>query len=367
MANIEKKKDEVSIRGLLSGDKFKAEIQRALPAHLKPDRFIRVALTAMTKTPKLAQCDKASFFNCLLSLSQLGIEPDGRRAHLIPFENRKRGVTECQLIIDYKGIVELVMRSGNVSNIHADVLCMNDVFEYDRGEIKTHRIDFKQPRGEVYGAYAICRFKDGTEKTEVMTKGEIESIRKRSRAGQDGPWVTDWNEMAKKTVFRRLSKWLTLSPEQRDVLEKDDDQLEPIAHSVKFVDIEPEKGIKALENKLSEEPQEPEEQEAPEALDTEANTEEKPSEPIEEPDARIVGKVKAVAGKPTKKKGVTRYGILIIEQDGEVETWVNTFDSKLFDAAIDYKANEITVEALARTTEYGLDLESISELVEDAN
>jgi recombination protein RecT len=255
--SIEKKNKEVSIRGLLAGEEFKSEIQRALPAHLKPERFIRVALTAMTKTPKLAECDKASFFNCLLSLSQLGIEPDGRRAHLIPFENRKRGVVECQLIIDYKGIVELVMRSGNVSNIHADVVCENDIFRYDKGEIKAHQIDFKRERGTVYAAYAICRFKDGTEKSEVMTRDEIESIRKRSRAGQAGPWVTDWNEMAKKTVFRRLSKWLTLSPEQRDVLEKDDDQLEPI-HNMKFVDIEPEKGVKALEARLSENKPDPE-------------------------------------------------------------------------------------------------------------
>jgi len=214
-----------TLRDMLEGDVFKAQVARALPKHLKADRFIRIACTAIMRTPKLQQCEQVSFFNSLLTLSQLGIEPDGRRAHLIPFENRKRGVVECQLIIDYKGLVELAMRTGQVSYIHADVICDNDVFEYDKGEIKQHKIDFKKPRGKVYATYAICRFKDGTEKAEVMPMEEIVAIQKRSKAGNCGPWMTDFNEMAKKTVFRRLSKWITLSPEYRDALEHDADTL----------------------------------------------------------------------------------------------------------------------------------------------
>jgi len=214
-----KETKQLTVRELIEGDAFKNQIAKALPKHLTPDRFIRIAITALTKTPKLAQCTPASLFNCLLNLSQLGIEPDGRRAHLIPYGD------QATLIIDYKGIVELVMRSGLVANIHADVICENDVFEYDRGAITAHKIDFKKPRGNVYAVYSICRFKDGTEKSEVMTRDEVESVRARSKAGKSGPWVTDWNEMAKKTVFRRLSKWLTLSPEYRDALEVDDDKI----------------------------------------------------------------------------------------------------------------------------------------------
>lgn len=222
------KQKTASIRHLLEGDAFRQQVSKSLPTHLKPDRFIRIALTTMMRTPKLAECDQASFFNSLLTLSQLGIEPDGRRAHLIPFNNTKRRLVECQLIVDYKGLAELAMRSGVVSNLHADVVCENDVFEYDCGEIKSHRIDFRKPRGAVYAAYAICRFKDGSSKCDVMDRESVEAIRARSRAGNNGPWVTDWNEMAKKTVFRRLSKWLPLSPEFRDALEADDDDLPPI-------------------------------------------------------------------------------------------------------------------------------------------
>lgn len=214
-----------TIRSTLEGNAFKDAVAKALPKHLNAERFIRVALTAITRVPKLRDCDQASFFTALLNLSQLGLEPDGRHAHLIPFENRKRGVTECQLIVDYKGLAELAYRSGAISFIHADVVCENDEFVFDRGQITKHVINYRKPRGDVYAAYAICRFKDASEKCEVMSREEIESIRKRSRAGQSGPWVTDWTEMAKKTVFRRLSKWLPLSSEQRDVAELEDDRI----------------------------------------------------------------------------------------------------------------------------------------------
>jgi len=215
-----------TIKELLDSEAFKIQVAKALPRHLTPDRFLRVAATALMRTPKLRDCDQVSFFNALLSLSQLGLEPDGRNAHLIPFENRKRGVTECQLIIDYKGLVDLANRSGTVANIHADKVCENDVFEFDRGEIKKHLIDFRKPRGEAYAFYSLVRFKDGSEKCEVMPREEIEKIRGRSRAGTSGPWCTDFEEMAKKTCFRRLSKWIQLSPEFRQALEHDDDKLE---------------------------------------------------------------------------------------------------------------------------------------------
>lgn len=225
---LAEREEPKTIRALLDDDKFKIQVARALPKHLTPDRFMRVAATAIMKTPLLKECEQVSFINALLSLSQLGIEPDGRRAHLIPFKNNKRGVVECTLIIDYKGLVELAMRSGTVANIHADVVCENDVFVYDCGEIKEHKINFRLPRGKVYAAYAMCKFKDNTVKAEVMSLEEIEAIKGRSKAGGFGPWITDWNEMAKKTVFRRLSKWLPLSPEYRDILDHDADTFDPV-------------------------------------------------------------------------------------------------------------------------------------------
>lgn len=209
------KQPDRTTRGLLTGDAFKAQIRNALPRHLKPDRFIRIALTALQKTPKLMDCTQESLFGCLLSLSAAGLEPDGRNAHLIPYGK------VCTLIVDYKGLIELVQRSGKVSYVHADVVCENDEFEYSKGNLEKHVISFRKPRGEPYAYYALARFKDGGEQCVVMTIEEVTAIKKRSRSGGNGPWVTDFTEMAKKTCFRRLSKWLPLSPEIKEVIEAD--------------------------------------------------------------------------------------------------------------------------------------------------
>lgn len=208
---------------LVESADFKAQITMALPKHLTPDRFVRVLMTATIKNPLLLQCTQESMFKGIFDCAAAGLELDGRRAHLIPFKNNRKGVYEAQLILDYKGVAELVLRSGIVSTIHADIVCENDVFEYDRGAVSIHKIDLKQERGEMYAVYCLIRMKDGTEKAEVMSKRDVDRIRARSRSASDGPWVTDYAEMAKKTVFKRASKWVPLSSEVRGAIESEDE------------------------------------------------------------------------------------------------------------------------------------------------
>jgi len=211
-----------SIKDLVAGDAFRKQVALCLPKHLSAERFCRIAITALTRTPKLAECTQMSFFGSLLTLSQYGLEPDGRHAHLIPYGK------DCQLIIDYKGLVALMYRNGGVSNIYASVVCENDVFSFDRGQVTTHNIDFKAKRGDMYAAYAVVRMKDGTQLCDCMSKEEIDAIRKRSRASGSGPWVTDYNEMAKKTVLRRLSKLVPLPSEVADAIAADGDSARDI-------------------------------------------------------------------------------------------------------------------------------------------
>ena len=213
------------IRDLLTGPLFKEQLALALPRHLSPERFIRIALTAMSRTPKLMECTKESFFKCLLDLSAMGLEPDGRRAHLIPYNNRKNQTVECQLIVDYKGLVELAKRGGGVQLWRAELVCEKDEFEWRDGSV-THGINWRQDRGQAQCVYSAVRTPDGTNDFEVMTLAEVNAIRRRSRSADDGPWVTDFNEMAKKSVMRRHSKRLTLSPEFHDAVARDDDRLE---------------------------------------------------------------------------------------------------------------------------------------------
>lgn len=221
-------KKPATLMSVLSGPEFQASIAQVLPSHLTAERFVKIALGAFRKTPKLKECTQVSLIDCLMKCSELGLEPDGRLVHLIPYEDRRNNITECQLIIDYKGLVELALRSGDVVSIHADKVCQNDEFEYDRGQVVRHRIDFRQPRGDVFAYYCIIRLKDGSEKAEVMSLEEVQGIMARSKAKNYGPWVTDFHEMGKKSVFKRASKWLRMSPEFRMAYDRDFDSYEPI-------------------------------------------------------------------------------------------------------------------------------------------
>lgn len=222
-----------TLKTTLNSDAMREQFARALPKHLSPERFCRIAITALTRTPKLQECTQESLMKCLLDLSAFGLEPDGRRAHLIPYKD------QCTLVIDWKGLAELAMRSGIVAKLHADVVCENDEFVYDLGEVKAHKIDFRKPRGEVYAVYAMAQTKTGEVFVSVLGKDEVDGVMKRSQGYKSAmqyskthPWLTDWNEMAKKTAFRRLSKWLPLSPEFRDAQERDDEEDAPAMRDV---------------------------------------------------------------------------------------------------------------------------------------
>lgn len=246
---IEKPKQQLTLRDQLQTEGMKKHLAMALPKHLTPDRMVRVALTALTRMPKLADCDQASFFKALFECSQMGLEPDGRRAHLIPFDKKNKvgndwivEKTECQLIVDYKGLTELAFRSGRVKSIHAQEVRRGDLFEFDLGQVTKHvphflRTDANKPpaAGEVFAFYCVVEMTGNAYKCEVMSIDEVNAIRDKSQGYQaylrnvkkypnsTSVWVEYPIEMGKKTVFKRASKWLPLSSEIVLAMKHDDD------------------------------------------------------------------------------------------------------------------------------------------------
>jgi recombination protein RecT len=217
-----------SLKVMVNSEKFKAELLACLPRHMTPDRQARILCTIINKNPKLADCDQASLINCMLDCSAMGLEPDGRRAHLIPF-----GRT-CTLIVDYKGMLELIYRSEKVDFIDTFPVYANEL-NYDEsigrarfeiefgGDPKVfHKPIIVGAKGEFVGAYTIAHIK-GISKPKCvwMDKDDIDAIRKRSRSGNNGPWVTDYVEMAKKTTIRRMAKTLPLSYEINELLDRE--------------------------------------------------------------------------------------------------------------------------------------------------
>lgn len=194
---------------------YEGEIARALPTVITSERFSRMVLTAITQTPKLAECTPQSFVGSMLTAAQLGLEPNTPlgQAYLIPFRNK--GVMCCQFQLGYKGLIDLVHRSGEVKSIEARVVYENDTFEYQLGlEPKLLHKPAASDRGNAIWYYAIYHLINGGYAFEVMSKEDVEKhARKYSKSFGAGPWQTEFDEMAKKTVLKKLLKYAPLKTE----------------------------------------------------------------------------------------------------------------------------------------------------------
>lgn len=196
----------------------------ALPKHLTPERLARVAITAISSNPRLLECTRESLALALIEAGQLGLEPHGvmGQAYLVPYHNGRLKRYEAQFQIGYRGLIELARRSGDVTKIEARVVREGDEFLYEYGlqPKLVHRPD-PTSQGEMTHVYAIAWLKDAEPIFEVMTREEVERIRRRSKAAGSGPWVTDYEAMARKTAVKRLAKYLPLSPEAEAAIEAD--------------------------------------------------------------------------------------------------------------------------------------------------
>ena len=198
----------------------------ALPKHVNSERFVRIAITTIRQNPKLAKCSQESLLGALMVSAQLGLEPGTLgQCYLIPFENKKAGTVECQFQIGYKGLIELLRRSGQLSDIYSYTVYENDDFniEYGLSRTLTHKPNFDE-RGEIKGFYAVAILKDGAKAFEYMTKDEVVKHEEKYRKGsyKNDVWNKNFEEMSQKTVVKKLLKWLPVSVEFLEMAAKDE-------------------------------------------------------------------------------------------------------------------------------------------------
>ncbi|MFK0570335.1 recombinase RecT [Endozoicomonas sp.] len=184
---------------------------------LTPERLLNVCMTEIRRTPKLRECSQASLLGSVIQSAQLGLEPGSALGHcyLIPFFNRKLGCLECQFMLGYRGMLALARRSGSIVSIDARVVYSADDFDLRYGtETRViHKPRLTGDRGGVLGVYAVAHLQGGGSQVDYMTVEEVLKVRDSSKAKGDGPWQTHFEEMAKKTVVRRLFKYLDVSIE----------------------------------------------------------------------------------------------------------------------------------------------------------
>lgn len=196
---------------------MEGEIAKALPSVMTPERFTRITLSALSANRKLQECTPQSFLGAMMTAAQLGVEPNTPlgQAYLIPYLNGKSKKLEVQFQLGFKGMIDLAYRSGQISTITAHTVYENDTFEYEYGlETKLKHIPAKTNRGSAIYYYATFKTKDGGYGFEVMSREDVEAVRRASsKAADNGPWVTHFDEMAKKTVLKRVLKYAPLKTE----------------------------------------------------------------------------------------------------------------------------------------------------------
>lgn len=196
---------------------YQNQIAKALPSVMTPERFTRIALSAVSNTPKLAECTPNSFVAAMMNAAQLGLEPNTPlgQAYLIPFRNNSKKVIECQFQIGYKGLIDLAYRSGDVRTVQAHIVYENDTFEFEYGlEPQLKHIPAKENRGNAVWVYAVFKLVNGGEGFEVMSMEDVRAhARKYSKAYNNGPWQTNFEEMAKKTIIKRVLKYAPMKTE----------------------------------------------------------------------------------------------------------------------------------------------------------
>lgn len=191
--------------------KYENQIAKALPSVLTPERFSRMVLTAITKTPRLAACRPESFIGAMLTAAQLGLEPNTPlgQAYLIPYKD------ECQFQIGYKGLLDLAYRSGEFQCIMSEIVYENDAFSFEYGlsAALSHKPTMGE-RGEMKWVYAMYKLKNGGYSFVVKSIDDIVRFAKKySKTYGNGPWQTAFEEMAKKTVIKQLLKYAPLKSE----------------------------------------------------------------------------------------------------------------------------------------------------------
>lgn len=202
------------------------EIKRALPSVLTPERFTRMALSALNNTPKLAECTPMSFIAALMNAAQLGVAPNTplAQAYLIPYNNKGR--LECQFQLGYRGLIDLAYRNDRMQSIEAHTVYQNDEFYYELGlEPKLRHIPAWEDRGDVIGFYAVFRLDNGGNRFEVMSKADVDRYAQtfsRAFASDYSPWKTNYEAMAKKTVIKQLLKYAPIKTEFRKALSMDE-------------------------------------------------------------------------------------------------------------------------------------------------
>lgn len=202
---------------------LRPELQRALPRGMDADRLARLALTVVRATPKLAQCTPESFAGSLLTSAALGLEPGvNGESYLVPYEDRRNHVVDCQLIIGYQGFAKLFWNSPQARHLDAQAVHERDAFDYEYGLSPSLRHKPAEgDRGRVTHYYAVGSLSNGGSHFVVLTADEVKALRS-GKVGPSGNIADPMRWMERKTALRQLLKIMPRSTKLNVAMQADE-------------------------------------------------------------------------------------------------------------------------------------------------
>lgn len=209
------------------------EFKKALPGHIPAERFVRTVQTAVQMNPDIADaCRTTGGMQSLLAACTKaatdGLILDGREAALVTFnqkisKNPDKWEKRVQYIPMVAGLMKKARNSGEIGNISAHVVHANDKFTYVLGDDERieHAPLMTGDRGAAVAVYAIVKLKDGSVQREVMDKAAVMRIAAQSKnPGQYEPSSgKNYGEWWRKTVIRRISKYLPSSSDRDEFMQ----------------------------------------------------------------------------------------------------------------------------------------------------
>ena len=186
-------------------------VSDALPKDFNKARFVQNAVSLMQDNKDLAKYPQAQIVPGLLKGAYLGLDFFNKECYLIPYGS------DLQFQIDYKGSIKLAKKYAvrPVDEIYARIVREGDEFSE---EVRDNEpiINFKPKpfnNGKIIGAFAVCQYKDGGAKVEVMSIDQLDTAKRMSKAQTGTAWKFFAEEMYKKTVIRRLCKGIPIELE----------------------------------------------------------------------------------------------------------------------------------------------------------
>lgn len=331
-------REVATVKDLLMNAQAGQQLQMVAAKHISPERMMRLVANALRTTPKLGECEPMSLLGALMQCASMGLEPNTvlGQAYLVPFKNTKKRVTECQVIVGYKGLIDLARRSGHITSIAANVHYSDDeLWIYEEGTEAQLRHRPGPQDGDKMHAYAIAKFRDGGHAYVVLPWSHVMKIRDGSQNWQTAvkfnstdrnPWKTHEDEMARKTAIRALAKYLPLSVEFRDALQVDHDGGAAMDYGA-FA-MRPEQGVQPADDVIDGEASEPEPQEQPKDDPKPEPKAERKEEPKGAVDPKETGG-KPAADKPNTEDSGAKWQRL--------RSWGNDIIANLLDAGAENK------------------------------